>query len=404
MSNLEKLLLIATVSIYTIISVFSYAYVDLNLTLSTNSLSLAFIGSMQKLGYYQRPLASAVYIFLISLAFGLYCINLYLAKKNKISKNYVVKAIIISSLILIFAYPFLSSDIFNYVFDAKIITHYHLNPYTHKALDFPNDDWTRFMRWTHRYSPYGPIWLLISVIPSTLGLGKFVLNLFLFKLMMAAFNLLNVYLIYNIAQKVKNLNSLVPIVFYALSPLVLIEGIANGHNDVLVATSILLSIYLLQNKSNAKSIITILIGTLIKYVPILMAPSFIFRKIEKKENFDRFIFTNFIIISLFTFVISTLQLNLPFFSSSTQTQFQPWYLFWIIPLIALLPKPYLIIPAIVISFGALLRYLPYLLYGDWSHEGTIFFMQSAISLPILVMAFFFLVIKLSKTFKNEKNG
>lgn len=396
MSNLEKLLLLATISIYIAISVFSYAYVDLNLTLSTNNLVLYFISSMQKLGYYQRPLASVIYIFLITLAFGLYCVNLYLVKKDKISKNYLAKAVIISSLVLIFAYPFLSSDIFNYIFDAKIITHYHLSPYAHKALDFPNDDWTRFMRWTHRYSPYGPIWLSISVVPSILGLGKFVLNLFLFKLMMAALNLFNVYLIYKISQKVKNMNSLFATAFYALNPLVLIEGIANAHNDVLIATSILLTVFFLQNKSNAKSIIAILIGTLIKYVPVLMITAFLYRKIDKKRSFGRFIFTNLAIISIFIFIISTQRINLPFFSSSTQTQFQPWYLLWVMPLVALIGTTEILILTISLCFFSFLRYLPFIYLGDWNHKGTVLFMELVLIIPTLPMAMILVIKKLIK--------
>jgi len=67
---------------------------------------------------------------------------------------------------LLFSYPFLSHDLFNYLFDAKIVTFYHQNPYILKALDFPSDPWLRFMHWTHRTYPYGPSFLFLTLVPS----------------------------------------------------------------------------------------------------------------------------------------------------------------------------------------------------------------------------------------------
>src|SRR3989304_2036465 len=109
MSKLEKILLTANIILYGFLAIFSYAYVDLNLTLSQNPQFLLFVRLMQQLGYYHRPQATLKYL--------------------KIST-------ITNTLLLILAYPFLSSDLFNYLFDARIILNYHSNPYTHKALDF----------------------------------------------------------------------------------------------------------------------------------------------------------------------------------------------------------------------------------------------------------------------------
>ena len=73
-----------------------------------------------------------------------------MAKKKKISKPFVWLIIFVSALLLVFSYNAFSYDIFNYIFDAKIFTHYHQNPYLQKALDYPGDPMLSFMRWTHR--------------------------------------------------------------------------------------------------------------------------------------------------------------------------------------------------------------------------------------------------------------
>src|SRR3990170_1907849 len=164
MSGLEKILLTVNVILYVFLAVFSYAYVDLNLTLAQNPQLLSFVGLMQQLGYYHRPQATLIYLILIIFAFSFFILNLWFFYKYKVSLNYLKTSTIINTLILIFAYPFLSSDLFNYLFDAKIILNYHSSPYTHRPLDFPQDEWLRFMRWIHRYSPYGLLWLALFLI------------------------------------------------------------------------------------------------------------------------------------------------------------------------------------------------------------------------------------------------
>ncbi|MDO8515495.1 MAG: hypothetical protein Q7S14_03265, partial [bacterium] len=146
-----------------LLSIYSYSQIDLNLTLLQTPWFLQFKETMINLGYYNRPLSTLAFIILVLL--------LYILKPKKI-----ILAIGGLCLISLFSYPFLSHDFFNYIFDARIITTYHLNPYFYKALDFPADDWIRFMQWTHRTYPYGPVWLIVTLIPSFLGFSKFILT------------------------------------------------------------------------------------------------------------------------------------------------------------------------------------------------------------------------------------
>ena len=90
---------------------------------------------------------------------------------------------------------------------------------------------------------------------------------------------------------------------------------------------------------------------------------------------------------VFTFFYSSIKISAPFIPlGSTQVQFQPWYLFWTIPLVVLIPRITLLMLAAAVCFGASLRYLPYLYYGDWSHPGTTIFMQSIVILPSIFTA------------------
>ena len=396
MSSIEKTFLVFSFVLYSLLAIFTYSYVDLNLTLSQNPAALWFVGILQNLGYFHRSLSTSIYLIWIATAFSFYILNLWLFYKKKLRGNYLKYAVVLSTLILIFAYPFLSSDLFNYIFYSKIILSYHSSPYTHRALDFPGDDWLRFMRWVHGYAPYGPLWLAGALIPAILGFGKFSLNLLMFKIFIGLFHLLNSYLIFKILEKTGIKNILLATSFYALNPLLLIEGVANAHNDIVVASFLLLAVYFYVHKENAKSFAVIFAGALIKYIPILNLPWYIFSLLRKKKlNYELIVFLNLATLTIFTFIFSTFAIKVPFMpGGSTQVQFQPWYLFWTLPYIALIPKSPLLILGILVSIGASLRYLPFLFYGDWVRANTILFMQSVTVLPLIIGIFVIIIRKL----------
>ena len=384
MSSIEKTFLVFSLVLYSLLAIFTYSYVDLNLTLSQHPAVLWFVGRLQNLGYFYRSLSTSIYLIWIATAFSFYILNLWLFYKKKLRENYLKYSVVFSTLILIFAYPFLSSDLFNYIFYSKIILKYHASPYAYRALDFPGDEWLRFMRWVHGYAPYGPLWLVGALIPAILGFGKFILNLLMFKIFIGSFHLINSYLIYKILEKTGIKNILLGTSFYALNPLFLIEGVANAHNDIVVAFFLLLAVYFYVPKENVKLFAAIFAGTLIKYIPILILPWYIFSLLSRKKvNYEIIVFLSLATLTIFTFIFSTFAIKIPFVpGGSTQVQFQPWYLFWTLPYIALIPKRPLLILGILVSIGASLRYLPFLFYGDWSHARTILFMQVATVLPL----------------------
>lgn len=397
MSKKEIILLSAQVTIGAFLLIFSYCYVDLNLTLTQNPFVLKAVSILQYLGYYQRPLATFIFISIYLIWFCVFLVNLKLFMVEKLSLKYLKWSVVALFLIFVFSYPFLSTDLYNYLFDAKIIAHYHSSPYVTKPLDYPNDEWLRFMRWTHRYSPYGPAWLAMSLFPFATGLGKFLLTFLSFKIFIAIFHLINALLIYKILTLVKPERRLLGTAFYGLNPLFLTEGIINAHNDVVLATSLLLTIYFLFKKKFMVSSLPFFWGVFIKYIPVLVFPWVILYLKGKnfglklfEGNHQYFVYGCIFTFALFTFFYSTFGINVPFVNSgSTQVQFQAWYLFWTLPLIALVPVRPLLAIAVALGLGSLLRYLPFLYYGEWSHWGTIPFMKFVTFTPtIIVIAVF----------------
>ncbi len=159
------------------LSFFSYTQVDLNLTLLNWQPYLHLQNQLTNLGYFNRQINTVIFSVIFILLLLFYFLIIQHTLKNSQKSINIKKIIITTGVILLFGYPDFSHDLFNYIFDARILTHYGLNPYEFKALDFPTDTWIRFMHWTHRTYPYGPAWLAITAIPSLLGLNIFILTL-----------------------------------------------------------------------------------------------------------------------------------------------------------------------------------------------------------------------------------
>jgi hypothetical protein len=218
-----------------LVAVYSYVLVDPNFTLINHSLWTTFRNQLVLIGYHNRNWSAGLFLLFLLL---LYIFHYYFV--THCEKVDFKKLLTITGAILLLAYPFLSHDFFNYLFDAKILTFYHQNPYQLTALDFPADSWTRFMHWTHRTYPYGPIFLRLTIIPSFLSLGKFILSFFLMKIFFIG-------LFSYSLQLISKLNKTWAI-FLLTNPLLIIEGYLNLHNDWVALSLGLIGVYFLFKK------------------------------------------------------------------------------------------------------------------------------------------------------------
>lgn len=338
---------------------YSFTQVDLGLTLTRLSIWQILQTSFQYIGYFNRPLSTAIFISLIISLFAFYILFLWLSHKNLVSKKQIWFVIIFVCLILTFSYNAFSYDLFNYVFDAKIVTFYGQNPYEYKALDYPGDPMLSFMHWTHRTLPYGPTWLFLTVPLSYLGLQYLLPTLILFKILMSMAFLGTVYFIGKILNIILPKNNLFGLILFALNPLVLIESLVSSHNDIVMVFFIISSFYFLITKKYFKSILLFMLSIGVKYATVFLLPVFIlFLYFKRKKNLEKNLPKLFFLtIILMIFAV---------FGASYRTNFQPWYLLYIVPFTALLSKKYYVfIPTIIFSLFALLQYVPFLYLGNW---------------------------------------
>ena len=334
---------------------YSFTQIDLGLTLTRLSWWQTIQRNFQLIGYFNRPLSTGFYLGILLLLFVFYVLLLWLAKKDKLLPKNLWWLIGLTALVLLFSYPAFSHDIFNYIFDAKIVAFYHQNPYQVKPLDFPGDPMLGFMHWTHRPSVFPPFWIGLSVFPFVLGLGKFILQLFWFKAIMAVFYLGTIWLIYKISKALNGKNIIFNLAFYAFNPLVLIESLVSGHYDGVMVFFTLLAFYLLLKKKYFNSFLSWFFSIGLKYVSAVLLPVLILGLMKKiKEQY--LIKLTVILMSLAIIVVTHWYLG-----------FQPWYLLWVLPFVAFISKNrFLVWFMISFSMGSLLRYAPFLYYGHWN--------------------------------------
>jgi hypothetical protein len=337
---------------------YSFTQVDLSLTLSRASIYQYIEKGFQYIGFFNRPLSSLFYILILLFLFIFYALILIKINKDKISRKTLWVIILITTGILTFSYNAFSYDLFNYIFDAKIFTHYGLNPYSFMALDFPKDPMLSFMHWTHRTYPYGPIWLGLTIPVSFLGLNYFLPTFFLFKILVSASFIGTVFYIEKILNSVAPKKALFNIAFFALNPLLLIEVLVSSHNDMPMMFFAILAIYLAIKHRWLLGFFVLVLSALTKQVTVfLIVPYVLFWGM----TFLRKKFSEAILIKSFVLFII-----LGFIYVLTKIEVQPWYFLWIFTLVSLLNlNKFIILFVNGIIVGLLLRYLPFIYYGNW---------------------------------------
>lgn len=344
-----------------IIALFFYSFtqIDLGLTLTRASFWQPIQKNFQFIGYFKRPLSTGFYLGVLFLLFTFYFLILRRVKHGWLKGKRFWLLIFATTGILWFSYNAFSYDLFNYIFDAKIVAFYHQSPYKVKPLDFLNDPMLGFMHWTHRTSVYPPLWIGLSVIPFVLGFGKLILQLLSFKAMMIGFYLGTLWLIGKISAIMAPKQKVFNLAFYAFSPLVIIESLVSAHNDGMMMFFALLGFYFLLKKKPYHSLLALFFSIGIKYATVILLPVFalaLWQKTRvKKLDYQKLNIINILAMSLMICIISY------------QIGFQPWYLLWILPFIALRANgkffPWL---TIGFSLGSLLCYAPFLYYGHWN--------------------------------------
>lgn len=346
-------------------TIFSYAFVDPNL----HYLKSLYSG----FAFSNRFLTTIFYISSVIIFFIFYGIFVWLAIKKRLKINEIFLLVSINIGVLFFSYPAMFSfDIFNYIATSKVLYFYHENPYVIMPIEFIGDPLLLFTHAANKIALYGPVWILLTLIPYFIGFGNFIINLFAIKFFVAIFYFITVLLIWKISK------NLISLILFALNPLVIIETLVSSHNDIVMIFLALLSFYVCIKKKIFFAVLLFVLSLLIKYATILLLPIFFFilwKNIKRGEiNWNNI------------FYYSSLLMLLGFLLSPIREEIYPWYAIWFLSFSFLVPnKKLLLYISIAFSFGLLFRYVPFMFLG--THAGLTPFIKSSVTFipPSLVL-------------------
>lgn len=346
-----------------LILVYSYGFLDFNLTIFSHPFFLEKVGRLQRLVYFDRPQSALLFVVIVAYSFGLYLLTLWTASRRQLAV-FPWRPLAVLLFFLTLAYPMLSYDIFNYMFHAKILWLYHANPLTHAPLEYQGDLWLRFMRWVHTPSAYGPVFVAVESPAYLLGLGKFVPVFYLMKLSMTLFFLWCIQLVGELGRilKLPTPRIVLAQLLLALNPFLLLELVVNSHNDAVMLAFYLTALLLHAKRRVLHAWVAAMLSVGIKYVTAITTPLLLLPRSLSLRLW-------------FTWSL----LLLPVLISPGR--FQPWYLVWSLIPAVLLESPGVRIWYLHASLAGLLYYHPFIRTGFWLN--SLPFVSLILYLPLL---------------------
>lgn len=252
-----------------------------------------------------------VYMFgLLLLFFSFYKITKIVhefSKKKSIDSNSLKKYIlgigIISGVILLFLYPITAIDIVVYVINARNWVLYGGNPLIVPPETFANDPYIHLAgEYVSKISPYGPVWEIIGSIPVHLGITEIASGIIAFKIISLIAYIFMAWLI-GWKSEQKNVSQITALSFFALNPLVMLEAIGNGHNEMMMIAFVTLGLILYQKNNWLWATVAFTIACLIKLPALLIFPIFGLSILTSSDSLQirlkRGLIVGFVFISLF---------------------------------------------------------------------------------------------------------
>jgi hypothetical protein len=156
--------------------------------------------------------------------------------------RWVIGAILAVHLIFLLSPPLALTDIFNYINYGRMEVVHNLNPYTSIPIVEPHSDPSFILsNWHELFSPYGPLFTMITFLVVPLGVAG---SFWALKLLLAATSLATIWLVWKCA-KLLGRDPVTAIVLVGCNPIVLVWGLGGDHNDFLLLVFIMLGFYLL---------------------------------------------------------------------------------------------------------------------------------------------------------------
>lgn len=357
-------------------AIFSYSLTDPNLILTSWPPYWNFQQGMWQQFFHNHPLLTGSYLVLVMGFLGVYAAGWrYWSRRSTPSLSAGAQktfwlACLLALSPLFLSYNALSHDVFNYLFNAKMVVVYNADPHVQTALEYARDDWTRFMHNTHTPAPYGYGWTALSLLPYMAGFGRLLPTWLLFRGLAVVSVVLLTVVLNKLAYKTAK-KSLSPSLFWlvVMNPLVFLEVVSNQHNDLWMMVPALTALVVIYEKPKHWPTVKILVSALLlagsislKLATVVLIPLWLLwlgrwflPTLRRWLSWPR------------VALMASLLLFVPLLTERSQ-QFLPWYLTWSLIWLPFIKERWWRAWLVALSITGLLRYVPWLWAGGFSPE------------------------------------
>lgn len=188
------------------------------------------------------------------------------------------------SLVLLPGYPVLSGDIFKYVFTGRILAVYGQNPFVHVPAEFPQDRFYDLVYWKAVVNAHGPLWRLAEAASAMVGGDSCRGAVLAMKAWPAMAYLATTWVVYLTIRAYQPERAIGGAMVYAWNPLVALEAVQNGHNDVVAALPAVVAVWLAHRRRYDWAFPLLAISVLIKPLAAVLGPLFLIAALRGPER------------------------------------------------------------------------------------------------------------------------
>jgi len=192
--------------------------------------------------------------------------------EDKTAWRIVLGFMFVFIIIFLFMAPFDAADIYDNIMHGRITGIYNANPFRQVIADYPHDPFYRYAAWKQSQSAYGPLWEMLASLTARLSGDGIISNVIAFKFLPGLFHLASMGIVYVFLKNKAPDKALSGVLLLGWNPVLLYETWGNGHNDMAMTFWFLLVIWLISKRHFTLAALSLLLGALIKFIPMLLIP------------------------------------------------------------------------------------------------------------------------------------
>lgn len=230
-----------------------------------------------------QTLLAAAMLVLSLVCYWIGCSTAAAARRDMTAAVIVAAACVIAAGLTV--WPFNWADVWTYVSFGWMQFRYHMSPYGHEMAEVPGyaHDPMFMTSAPGEHFPYGPLFAELAKVVGRLSGANPQHAVLLFKLANLVAAIAIAAMGASVAARLGTERRDVVLYLFLCHPLIAMEFLGEGHNDLLAAAPLVLAIYLAERDWLTFVLPAIAIGALVKFLPALGAP-FAFAYVARRRG------------------------------------------------------------------------------------------------------------------------